>query len=488
MNSVQFKKRVEELIKSDSVRLVFVATYEEGRLSKLLREVATTLNLKYVEWELLPKDEPIKQIIEELTSIEAVQSIIWYGKDVYYYWDEPLVRRLLFKLSGSLQNRLIVISHPFLSPDRVLSVEAEFLSLPLPTYEERLDYIKELFSKLNINVDNWVIETFSNLLAGLTYTQILRILKRLALRLLNNRSEESRWIESLLEEKKKVLSKSSSIEIVEVDVGLEEIGGLEELKRWVKRRFEAFSVKAREFGLPQPRGLLITGIQGCGKSLFAKSIAKVWRLPLLRLDFNRLFASLSPEGELELSLHIAELNAPVILWVDEIDKLFIKESSGERLQRVLARFLTWLQEKRSPVFVVATANKVDVLPPELVRRGRFDDLFFVDLPDEYERGEIFKVHLKKVGREPSCYDIDKLSQQTEYFTGAEIEQVILSSLFRAYSENRELTQGDIEKEIKNTVPLYFTYEEEIKKMREWAKGRARFATIDRKKLSFFDKY
>lgn len=460
--------------------LFFISTYEEERLENLLNNLAKKISYQYRGWAVSLGKDPLTSLTDEFSYIRKSHRILWLGKDLYNFWEEPTVIREILEL---LTNRevMIVLSHPFLMPPRRLLIEGESLSLPLPSYRERMNYIKGIVERSGIEFDTKIIDMAAQLTAGLTYKQIFRVIKRV----LHNKSQDD-IIESLLNEKKRLLSTTTSIEVVDLDVNLDDIGGLDELKRWVKQRKEAFSIKAREYGLPQPRGILLTGIQGCGKSLFAKALAKIWSLPLLRLDFNRLFASSSPEGELELSLQIAELNSPVILWIDEIDKLFIEGEGGGTLYRILARFLTWLQEKTSPVFVVATSNKVENLPPELARRGRFDEIFFVDLPDLYEREEIFKVHLRKRSRDPDRFDLEKLSKLTEYFTGAEIEQVVVSALFRAFSENRDINMKDLEREIKNTVPLYFTYEEEIKRMREWAKGRARLATIDRKKLILFE--
>jgi SpoVK/Ycf46/Vps4 family AAA+-type ATPase len=270
---------------------------------------------------------------------------------------------------------------------------------------------------------------------------------------------------------------------------MESVGGVEELKKWLRGRSDAFSDRARAFGLPQPRGLLLLGVQGCGKSLTAKAVADLWKLPLVRLDLGGLFISAAPaEESVKRAIQVAEAMAPVVLWVDEIDKGFAGARSPDSggVARVLGSFLIWLQEKTKPVFVVATANEIEHLPPELLRKGRFDEIFFVDLPDVHEREQIFAIHLHKRLRDPRRFDLKTLARASEHFSGAEIEQVVISALYHAFSEKRELSTGDISQAIEETVPLYLTYEERIKELRDWAKQRARFASIDSSMLDLFE--
>jgi SpoVK/Ycf46/Vps4 family AAA+-type ATPase len=262
------------------------------------------------------------------------------------------------------------------------------------------------------------------------------------------------------------------------------VGGLDQLKAWLTSRTLAYTEKARQYGLPAPRGLLLMGVQGCGKSLSAKAIAHHWRLPLVRLDLPAVFGAARPEETLNAALRTAEAMAPLVLWIDEIEKGFERTSEGSAA-RLLGGMVTWLQEKSAEVFVVATANRVAALPPELPRKGRFDEIFFVDLPDSKERFEILKLHMKKRGRDPSVYSLEALAQKAERLTGSELEQIIIAAMYAAFSRNLELADNDLFRALKETVPLYETFEEEIKQIREWARKRARSASTDRRKIDLF---
>jgi SpoVK/Ycf46/Vps4 family AAA+-type ATPase len=262
------------------------------------------------------------------------------------------------------------------------------------------------------------------------------------------------------------------------------VGGLSHLKDWLQSRSGAFSERAREFGLPEPKGLLLLGVQGCGKSLTAKAIASLWRLPLLRLDVGAVMNAFvgSSEENMRKAIRISESLAPAILWLDEIEKGFSgtggpgPDGDSGTTARVFATFLTWLQEKTKPVFVIATANSIDKLPPEMLRKGRFDEIFFVDLPSEAEREEIFRIHLRRRSREPMGYDVKSLAKLSEGMSGAEIEAVVIEGLWRAFPEGRELLLEDLEYAVRSTVPLSRTMAESIDALRAWARSRARPAS------------
>jgi SpoVK/Ycf46/Vps4 family AAA+-type ATPase len=284
-------------------------------------------------------------------------------------------------------------------------------------------------------------------------------------------------------EKKKLIRKSGLLEYYDFSESIDSVGGLDKLKDWLKQRGMAFTQKARDFGLPEPKGMLLLGVQGCGKSLAAKAASSLWRLPLLKLDMGKIFDAYlgSSEKNIREAIKIAEALSPNILWLDEIDKAFSgmgSKQSGDFgvSARVLGTFLTWMQEKTSPVFVLATANNIENLPPELLRKGRFDEIFFVDLPTDDERNNIFKIHFNKRKRNPDSFNIPGLVEKTKGFTGAEIEQLIISGLYRAFAEDREIEDKDIFNEIEETVPLSVTYKEHIASLRKWAENRARAAT------------
>ena len=286
-------------------------------------------------------------------------------------------------------------------------------------------------------------------------------------------------VDLVLGEKRRHLRDAFALEVVRDRVGFDAVGGLEALKQWLGERAGAFTDEARHFGLPAPKGALLLGIQGCGKSLSAKAVAEHWRLPLLRLDLAAIFGGdTAPESGLRRALAAAEQMAPLVLWIDEIEKGFAgadpeAEGAVPAAARVLGAFATWLQEKTAPVFVVATANEVKGLPPELLRRGRFDEIFFVDLPDEPARSDILALHLRRRARDPGRFPVVELAHKTEHFSGAELEQVVVSALYRAFGAGRDLDGDDLVRAAADTVPLYRTYEERVKALRAWARGRAR---------------
>jgi SpoVK/Ycf46/Vps4 family AAA+-type ATPase len=256
------------------------------------------------------------------------------------------------------------------------------------------------------------------------------------------------------------------------------------LKDWLNKRSVAFTSEARAFGLPAPKGILMLGVQGCGKSLCAKAVSNQWQLPLLRFDMGRMFGSFvgSSEENVRRAIAVAESVAPAILWVDEIDKAFAGSqgsglSDGGTTARVFGTFLTWLSEKTAPVFVVATANDISQLPPELLRKGRLDEIFFVDLPTRDERADVFRIHLARRGRDANQFDIEPLADASQDFSGAEIEQAIISALYDAFSSSQELTTDQILISLQQTVPLARTMDQQISGLRRWAEGRARSASV-----------
>jgi len=284
-------------------------------------------------------------------------------------------------------------------------------------------------------------------------------------------------------EKRQIIRKSGLLEYYDSPTQMADIGGLDLLKEWLEKRSLAFADRARQFGLPAPKGVLLVGVQGCGKSLSAKAVARAWRMPLLRFDMGRMFASLvgSSEENMRRAIAVAESIAPVVLWVDEIDKAFSgsqgsANTDGGTTARVMSTFLTWLSEKQKPVFVLATANNISQLPPELLRKGRLDEIFFVDLPNTAEREQIFEIHLRKRGRDPSAFNVPELAEAAGGFSGAEIEEAIISALYDAFYLGKELATADVVRSIRETVPLSKTMHEEISALRSWADGRARYAS------------
>ncbi len=292
-------------------------------------------------------------------------------------------------------------------------------------------------------------------------------------------------IDTILGEKKHIIRKSGLLEFYESRAGFGDVGGLEVLKGWLNKRQAAFSKRARDFGLPLPKGILLVGVPGCGKSLTAKAVGAMWQLPLLRLDVGKVFSSLvgSSEENIRKAIKTAEAVAPSILWLDELEKGFSGtgssgQSDGGTTARVFGSFITWLQEKSSPVFVIATANDVSQLPPELLRKGRFDEIFFVDLPTEDERASITAIHLERKNRNPDEFNIDMLVKATQGFSGSEIEQGIVSALFDAFEfgDGRDINDEILQQAVSEIIPLSYTAKEKIDYLREWARARARRAS------------
>jgi SpoVK/Ycf46/Vps4 family AAA+-type ATPase len=291
-------------------------------------------------------------------------------------------------------------------------------------------------------------------------------------------------------EKQQIIRKSGLLEYYATEESFQHVGGMGILKNWLDKRSIAFSREARDFGLPPPKGILLLGVQGCGKSLCAKAVSSLWQLPLLRFDMGRMFGSLvgSSEENVRKAIAVAESVAPAILWVDEIDKAFAGSqgsgsTDGGTTARVFGTFLTWLSEKTAPVFVVATANDISQLPPELMRKGRLDEIFFVDLPAETERAQIFNIHLSRRGRPPAGFRIPDLVAASPEFSGAEIEQAIISALYDAFAEGRDLATEHILEALGQTVPLSKTMDEQLRRLRTWAEGRARHASVARQVAS-----
>jgi SpoVK/Ycf46/Vps4 family AAA+-type ATPase len=287
----------------------------------------------------------------------------------------------------------------------------------------------------------------------------------------------------IIQEKEQIIRKSGILEYYHSNEHFDNIGGLEHLKEWLTIRKRGFSEKAREYGLPFPSGLLLIGIPGTGKSLTAQAVASLWKLPLLRFDVGKVFGGVVGESERNIrhAIKTAESVSPSLLWIDEIEKGFAGVQSSNltdagTTSRVFGTFITWLQEKKKPVFVIATANNVNQLPPELMRKGRFDEIFFLDLPSPNEREDIFSIHIKKRGREIAKFDLKTLVGLSKGYSGAEIEQTIVTSMFEAFSEDREVETTDVMNALEDMVPLSRLMKEEITSLRTWAQARARLAS------------
>jgi SpoVK/Ycf46/Vps4 family AAA+-type ATPase len=316
---------------------------------------------------------------------------------------------------------------------------------------------------------------------GLTLSEAENVLAKT---LVEHRCLGEKSVNVIHGEKRQIIRKSGLLEYYDAEGDFASVGGLDAMKGWLLKRAAGFTDQARQFGLPSPKGVLLLGVQGCGKSLMAKTISNTWQLPLLRFDVGKVFGSLvgSSEQNIRRAIKVAESVAPVVFWVDEIDKAFRgSRGSGASTDsgtsaRVFGTFLTWLSEKDKPVFVVATANDVSMLPPELLRKGRFDEIFFVDLPAKPERKAIFEIHLKKRKIDPVSFDVDALASASAGYSGAEIEEAVISAMFDMFYEKQNMTTERLLTSIRQTVPLSKTMSEDIDGLRKWAEGRARPAT------------
>ena len=404
-----------------------------------------------------------------------------------------IVRRLrelavAFK-TGPVPRTLILVS-PVLHIPAELAKDVTVVDFPLPTEAEIRALLDQMIAanaasgRLRIDLDTLGRERLAKAALGLTLHEAENAFARA---MVNDATLDERDIAVVLEEKRQAVRRSGHMEFIDERVQLTDIGGLENLKRWLAKRNGSWLAKAAAYGLPAPRGVLITGMPGCGKSLTAKAVAAAWGLPLLRFDIGRVFAGLvgSSEQNMRAALRTAEATSPCVLWIDEIEKGFATGSGDSGTSaRVFGSFLTWMQEKKAPVFVIATANNIESLPAELLRKGRFDEVFFVDLPTRAERMAIWSVHINRRLRNPAAagelvVDHDLLTELTtlsEGYSGAEIEQAVIAGLFDAYAERRPLRRDDLVRALVNMVPLSVTQAERIKAIREWANTRAVAAT------------
>jgi MoxR-like ATPase len=376
-------------------------------------------------------------------------------------------------------NTLIMIDSTDKLPE-VIKAYAKPFEISLPDRNELKSIVRKTLQRfhrkkpIEIGITQKGLETIVRNLRGLTRRQAERIIVDTVA---NDRRFDDNDINRVIASKRQMIQRGGLLEYIQTPLDLSEIGGMRRLKKWLKQRKDAFSPKAVEFGLEAPRGVLMLGVQGAGKSLCAKAIATAWHQPLLKMDPGALYASFIGESERNLreALRQTEMMSPVILWIDEIEKAFASAASrsadGGLSQRMFGTLLTWLQEREAPVFVVATANDIEALPPELLRKGRFDEIFFVDLPDYEVRKEIFAIHIAKRKRDPDKFDLDVLAEVSEGYSGSEIEQAVVSALHEAYSDRSGLSTERILTALRASPPLTITLAEKVQLLRTWAEKR-----------------
>jgi hypothetical protein len=473
--------------------IVYLVTAEEERASALLNQVGQQFKATVAVWSshqgLAPVDIGARDPLAALEALaRAPAPLLAVMLDFHQALADPAVARRLRDLVPrfSREGRCLAIVAPRVAIPDGLVADSAVVRLPIPDTATLGTILDPLVTQIAADAKGpkrpppaEARHRCITAALGLTAAQARRAFVR-ALRI--DLALGPPALAAVLSEKKRILADDLGLELVEGTAAPEDLGGLDGFKSWLAERALAMKPDAARYGLPAPRGVLLLGVQGCGKSLSAKCAAHQLQVPLLRLDLPRVLgggAHGSAEESLARALEAAEAIAPVALWVDEIEKGFAGSAPGHggdsRASRLLGSFSTWLQERQRPVFVVATANDVSRLPPELLRRGRFDELFFVDLPDQESRAAILALHLRRRGRDPAKLDLAALARQCQDYSGAELEQVVVGALHRAFAEGRDLNEADLRRVAQDLVPLFKTYEEEIKALREWARGRARIA-------------
>ena len=474
--------------------IIDINTIEEDRVEYIIRKyIKTSLNRSIYSWDFIdgytnnPNNEgfakrnPV-QALELVERLTAQTPALFLLKDFNKFLTDVSISRKLKNISRilKLQPKTIIIIGSELNIPKELADLITILQFQLPVESEINYELKRLIQSLNIQIDQQILESLIRACQGLSLERIRRVLSKI---IATYKTIDENSIKLLLNEKKQIISQTEILEYWSVDETISKIGGVDNLKNWLKKRKSSFGIQASNYGLPTPRGLLLVGIQGTGKSLTAKAIANEWELPLLKLDVGKLFGGIVGESEFRLRqmIEVAETISPCILWIDEIDKAFSNTSTGGdsgTSNRVLATFISWLSEKTKPVFVVATANNVDILPLEIIRKGRFDEIFFLDLPQKQEREQIFKIHIQEFRPNSwELFDYSKLAQLSEAFSGAEIRQSIIEAMYHAFYEKREFTTEDICLALTQLIPLSQLENNQTLKLKNWAvSGRIRLAS------------
>ncbi|RAP52147.1 MAG: ATPase [Methanosphaera sp. SHI613] len=517
-----FEKELCDLLRA-RFPYINITTYEEERLINELRRIVTTQQLIHTVrnifiWKSSEGFRNQDGLIQENTfeKLDALNFVRDYTEPAIFIFldfhvfcescagvlDYNIIRilkDLMPNLKQSIQPKnMIFVSPTFNIPDD-LKKDVTVMDFGLPTQEEILDVLDGMISansgnNLVVDLNDKEKESLVKAAVGLTLQEAENAFARAMVD--NNRLDASD-VDLVLKEKSQVIKKNDLLEYIDSDVNINDVGGLENLKKWLIKRDKSWLDSAKRYGLPSPKGVLLTGVPGCGKSLIAKSISSMWHLPLLRFDVSKVFNMYvgNTESNMREAIKMAEAISPCILWIDEIEKGFSGlGNSGDSgtSSRVFGTFLSWMQEKTKPVFVVATANNISTLPSEMMRKGRFDEIFFIDLPTFNERKQIFKVHLSSRLKQPDVIgnfvindeSLNHLADITEGFGGAELEQIVIMGLFDAFAEDRSITMADFENAVNNTIPLSVTMSEQIMSIRKWANVRAVAATAQEDRIEY----
>jgi ATP-dependent 26S proteasome regulatory subunit len=488
---------IELLVKSKA-NVIEVVSYEDKRVLGFVNQAAKTLNMAWYVWnevnglsrfdmrtKKFEKEDDISDYLEILNFFtnDLENNAILVLQDFHHILrreDAKILRKIREILQDkSINNKVVILSMPIKCVPDDLSKELSIIEVGLPDLKVLRTIATSCLNEYDINqyeIEDAVLE------AGLGLT-IMEAELAFSKAIIEHKKLDKTSIPFIVKEKESIIKKTGLLEYYHSSTKLGDVGGLENLKDWISKRERSFTAEAKEFGVDTPKGIMLLGVPGCGKSLTAKAVARSWNYPLLRFDIGKVFGGIVGESEhnVRKALDIAKAIAPCVLWIDEIEKgLSGVQSSGRTdggtTSRVFGTLLTWMQEKMEPVFVIATANNINELPPELMRKGRFDEVFFVDLPSVEERKKIFQIHIESRRREAKKFDLDTLAKETKGFSGSEIEECVKEGLQTAFSENKDLTDVYILKAIKETVPLSITMGEGLRKLREWAKFRARKAS------------
>ncbi len=481
-----------ELIFQSRIPLLVIETSEETRMLSLLERLSGRLKRGLCKWTVTRglermepgygpqrfNTEPIK-VLQHIRSSGA--DLIYVLLDFHPYLNDPVHVRLVREIAQEFEHSgqtLVFLSPELEVPKEISSLAAKF-HLSLPDQNRLLEIIREIGLEWTrahpghkVTADKRAIRMLARALSGLTVSDARRLAHKAVF---SDGAITPSDVKKVAAAKYDLIDQKGVLAFEYETSSFADVGGLERLKNWLDTRRAVFHGLGREYGLETPKGLLLLGVQGCGKSLAAKAVAGAWHIPLLRLDFGTLYNKYIGETEKNLrdSLQTAETMAPCVLWIDEIEKGLGGDSGedGGVSRRVLGTLLTWMAEKKRPVFIVATANDVTALPPELLRKGRFDEIFFVDLPDAETRALIFAIQLRRRNLDPADFDGKQLSDLAEGFSGAEIEQAVVSALYAALAKNQPCTQAHVEREIMQTRPLSVLMAEKIQNLRAWARER-----------------
>lgn len=483
-----------ELLITAHYPLIYLETIEDERATAILNYLADCTALPLFHWVdgkgLARHGDADSKIYGTVSPQGCLDHIIgvsseslYHLKGVSHLFDEPPIIARFKQIYQSLsENRsAVVVTGPAIDFPPELEPLFTVLALQPPSDEETFAFIRDLLQSLreriafDVRLSQADVQVLIRNLRGLTLLEVKKLLTRL---IAEEGGLSAANLHRILDAKKEVIERTGVLEFFPLEQGPTLIAGLTALKEWLTKRTAIFSNPdaAKQFGLKPPKGILLVGVQGCGKSLCAKAVAGAWRLPLLRLDPSSLYNKYVGETEknLKKAISAAESLAPVVLWIDEIEKAFSQGGSdfdGGLSKRMFGSLLTWMQEKKNAVFVIATSNDITALPPELLRKGRFDEIFFVDLPDAAARAEILAIHLFNKGRDPAHFDLARLAAVSEGFSGAELEQAVVSALYSAFAVQHPLTTEMLATEIGATVPLSVTMAEKLNALRSWARTR-----------------